>query len=79
VRLPRLKPGGAGKSLSREIAVVLALKLLVLCALWYAFFSQPATRGMTEGMPPERVAAAIAAVPADRSEPPTPEPNRGSP
>ncbi len=65
MRLPRLKRStdGAKKTLRREIALALAVKLLLLYGLWYAFFSHPAIRGMTEGMDPDRVAAALIAPP----------------
>lgn len=65
MQLPRLKrgTGGARKSLRLEITVALAIKLLVLYALWYFFFSHPAIHGMTEGMDPDRVAAALIAQP----------------
>lgn len=65
MQLPRLKrnTGGARKTLRREIAVVLAIKFLVLYGLWYAFFSHPSIHGMTEGMDPDRVAAALIAPP----------------
>ncbi|VVC82387.1 cytochrome oxidase putative small subunit CydP [Sideroxydans sp. CL21] len=72
MQLPRLKrnTGGARKTLRREIAVALAIKFLVLYGLWYAFFSHPSIHGMTEGMNPDRVAAAlIAPLPANTTEP----------
>ncbi len=63
MQLPRLKrsPDGAKKILRREIAIALVIKLLVLYGLWYFFFSHPSIRGMTEGMDPDRVAAALIA------------------
>jgi len=72
MQLPRLKRNtdGAKKTLRREITVALAIKLLVLYGLWYAFFSHPSIHGMTEGMDPNRVAAAlIAPPPANKTEP----------
>jgi hypothetical protein len=55
--------------LAREIALLLVLKILLLYVLWLAFFSHPQVSKMTEGMPPDRVAAALVAIP----QPPTPE------
>jgi hypothetical protein len=72
MQLPRLKRGngGARKTLHLEITVALAIKLLVLYGLWYFFFSHPAIHGMTDGMDPDRVAAAlIAPPPAQTNEP----------
>ena len=71
MRLPWLKAGGADsrKTLRRELIAALAIKLLVLAGLWAVFFSRPAFDGMTEGMAPGRVAAAIVSAPA-----PTPPP-----
>ncbi len=65
MQLPRLKrnAGGARKTLRREITIALAIKLLVLYGLWYVFFSHPSIHGMTEGMDPDRVAAALIAPP----------------
>jgi hypothetical protein len=49
--------------LRREIAVALTVKAVVLCGLWFAFFSHPQLPKMTEGMAPDRVAAALVAIP----------------
>lgn len=68
MRLPRLIRRAGGRSLGREIAVALAIKLLVLYGLWSVFFSRPAIHDMTAGMAPERVAAALLAPPAAPSE-----------
>jgi len=69
MQLPRLKRNiyGARKTLRREIAIALAIKLLLLYGLWYFFFSHPAIHGMTEGMDPDRVAAALIAVPPTKT------------
>jgi hypothetical protein len=48
-----------GKRLSREIGLMLAIKVLVLYGLWLAFFSQPVIDSMIVGMDPERVASAV--------------------
>lgn len=71
MRLQQLKRGngGAKKTLRVEIAVALAIKLLVLYGLWFFFFSQPAIHSMTEGMNPDRVAAALIAPPQTTNEP----------
>jgi hypothetical protein len=65
MQLPQLKRGSdtPRKLLGREIAIVLAIKLLALYGLWYVFFSHPAIHGMTEGMDPDCVAAALVAPP----------------
>lgn len=57
----RRASGGTKKSLRREIAVVLAIKALVLYGLWAVFFSHPAVPDMTAGMAPGRVAAVLVA------------------
>ena len=69
MQLQQLKrgTGGAKKTLRIEIAVALAIKLLVLYGLWYFFFSHPAIRSMTEGMDPDRVAAALIAPPPTKT------------
>ena len=69
MQLQQLKrgTGGAKKTLRLEIAVALAIKLLVLYGLWYFFFSHPAIHGMTEGMDPNRVAAALIAPPPTKT------------
>jgi hypothetical protein len=66
MQLPRLSLRSSGKKtlLGREIAAALAIKLLLLYGLWYVFFSHPALHSMTEGMDPDRVAAALVAPPA---------------
>jgi hypothetical protein len=51
--------------LGREIALALALKLLLLYGLWALFFSQPQLAKMSAGMDPSRVAAAVVAAPAN--------------
>jgi hypothetical protein len=70
MQLPRLKHGRSGtrKMLGREIALALAVKLLLLYGLWYVFFSHPALHSMTEGMDPDRVAAALIAPPAAQNK-----------
>jgi hypothetical protein len=70
MQLPRLKHGrsSARKTLGREIALALAVKLLLLYGLWYVFFSHPALHSMTEGMNPDRVAAALIAPPASQNK-----------
>jgi hypothetical protein len=47
----------AGRHLRREIALMLAIKALLLFGIWHAFFSEPQVPKMTEGMNPDRVAA----------------------
>jgi hypothetical protein len=63
-RLPKLR---------REIAIALAVKVAVLYGLWFAFFSHPQLPKMTDGMEPDRVAAALI------STPPTPTSERATP
>lgn len=66
MRLPWLKRGpGAKKLLGREIALTLAVKLLLLYGIWHVFFSRPAIHSMIDGMDPDRVAAKLVAAPAD--------------
>lgn len=54
-------PPGDGRrpSLRREIALMLAVKVVLLCGIWFLFFSEPQLKKMTEGMDPDRVAASI--------------------
>ncbi|TKC89591.1 hypothetical protein FAZ69_11745 [Trinickia terrae] len=54
-----------GPTLARDIAVVLAIKFVLLIALKYAFFNHPQAEGMS--MPPAEVARALLAVPAPQS------------
>lgn len=70
MRLPRLGFGARGrKLLAREIALTLAIKLLLLYGIWSAFFSRPAIDSMIEGMDPDRVAAVLVAPPTPTSSP----------
>jgi hypothetical protein len=48
----------AGHPLTRKLAIVSAIKLLGLMALWWAFFSGDGSRDGKE-MTPDRAAAAI--------------------
>ncbi|WP_321907643.1 MULTISPECIES: cytochrome oxidase putative small subunit CydP [unclassified Paraburkholderia] len=70
-----------GPTFARDIALVLVIKLVLLMALKYAFFSHPQAEDMN--MPPAAVAQAILAVPtASRpqpsvSQPPAMPPQRG--
>ncbi|MEM5399616.1 MULTISPECIES: cytochrome oxidase putative small subunit CydP [Paraburkholderia] len=50
-----------GPTFARDIALVLAIKLVLLMALKYAFFNHPQAEDMN--MPPAAVAHAILAVP----------------
>ena len=56
-------PPGDGRrpSLRREIALLLAIKVVLLYGLWFLFFSEPQLKKMTEGMDPDRVAATLIA------------------
>jgi hypothetical protein len=69
MQLPQLKRGTGGlkKTLRLEVAVALAIKLLVLYGLWHFFFSHPAIHSMTEGMDPDRVAATLIDRPPTRT------------
>jgi hypothetical protein len=51
-----------GNTLARDITVALAIKLLLLVTLKFAFFNQPQAKHMS--MPPAAVAQALFAVPA---------------
>jgi RsiW-degrading membrane proteinase PrsW (M82 family) len=53
-----------GRSLTREIVVVLFVKTIVLTLIWFAFFSRPAIRSLPAGMDPAAVGAAILGRPA---------------
>ncbi|MBU0622032.1 MAG: hypothetical protein KJ795_09300 [Gammaproteobacteria bacterium] len=66
MQLPWLKRGpGTRKMLGREIALTLAVKLLLLYGIWNVFFSHPELHSMIEGMDPDRVAARLVTAPAD--------------
>ena len=52
--------------LARDIVIVLVVKVLVLCAIWFAFFRTPVARHMT--MDPQAVEHQVAGRPAN-SEP----------
>ncbi|WP_144144195.1 cytochrome oxidase putative small subunit CydP [Paraburkholderia sp. BCC1884] len=51
-----------GPTLARDIAIVLAIKFVLLMALKYTFFNHPQAEHMS--MPPEQVAQALLSVPA---------------
>ncbi|SMG32066.1 cytochrome oxidase putative small subunit CydP [Paraburkholderia susongensis] len=50
-----------GPTLARDIAIILAIKLVLLMALKYTFFNHPQAQHMT--LPPEQVAQALLSVP----------------
>ncbi|MFT4068551.1 cytochrome oxidase putative small subunit CydP [Paraburkholderia sp.] len=50
-----------GPTLARDIAVILAIKFVLLMALKYTFFNHPQAEHMT--LPPEQVAQALLSVP----------------
>jgi len=62
------------RSLAYAIALALAVKLLLLYALWYLFFSHPQTKKMR--LPTARVEQHLLAVPAPIT--PTPKVNDGA-
>lgn len=51
-----------GPTLARDIAIVLAIKFVLLMALKYTFFNHPQAEHMS--LPPEQVAQALLSVPA---------------
>jgi type II secretory pathway component PulM len=51
-----------GPTLARDIAIVLAIKFVLLMALKYAFFNHPQAEHMS--LPPEQVAQALLSAPA---------------
>lgn len=51
--------GRKQKPLTKEIAVLLVVKLLALTMIWYAFYRQPVIPSMIDGMNPEQVSAAV--------------------
>ena len=62
-----------GPTFARDIALVLAVKLVLLVALKYAFFNHPQAEDMN--MPPAAVAQAILAVPMSSAlKPSAPQP-----
>jgi hypothetical protein len=69
----RVRQWVRGPTFARDIAIVLAIKLVLLMALKYAFFNHPQAVDMN--MPPAAVAQAILAVPA--TTPSAPAPHRG--
>ncbi|WP_322031944.1 cytochrome oxidase putative small subunit CydP [Paraburkholderia sp. J76] len=76
----RIQQWMRGPTFARDIALVLAVKLVLLMALKYAFFNHPQAEDMK--MPPAAVAQAILAVPmSSQSEPsasqPQTRPQRG--
>ncbi|WP_321894236.1 cytochrome oxidase putative small subunit CydP [Paraburkholderia heleia] len=58
-----------GPTFARDIALVLAVKLVLLVALKYAFFNHPQAQDMN--MPPAAVAQAILAVPMSTAPKPS--------
>jgi hypothetical protein len=69
----RVRQWVRGPTFARDIAIVLAIKLVLLMALKYAFFNHPQAVDMN--MPPAAVAQAILAVPA--TTPSAPASQRG--
>ncbi|MGF6769320.1 type II secretory pathway component PulM [Paraburkholderia sp. GAS199] len=53
----RLARWARGPTLARDIAIVLAIKFVLLMALKYAFFNHPQAEHMS--LPPEQVAQAL--------------------
>ncbi|MFL9965000.1 hypothetical protein PQR02_28895 [Paraburkholderia sediminicola] len=51
-----------GPTMERDVAIVLAIKFVLLMALKFAFFNHPQAEHMS--MPPEQVAQALLSVPA---------------
>jgi hypothetical protein len=51
-----------GPTLGRDIAIILAIKFVLLMALKFTFFNHPQAQHMT--LPPEQVAQALLSVPA---------------
>ncbi|WCM20238.1 hypothetical protein NDK50_01805 [Paraburkholderia bryophila] len=51
-----------GPTLARDIAIVLAIKFVLLMALKYTFFNHPQAEHMS--LPPEQVAQMLLSVPA---------------
>lgn len=47
------------RPLSKEIALILVVKLCVLTLLWYAFYRNPVIPSMIDGMSPEQVSTAL--------------------
>jgi hypothetical protein len=61
----RMAAWARGPTLARDIAIVLAIKLVLLMALKYAFFNHPQARHMS--LPPAAVAEQLLSVPASDS------------
>lgn len=47
------------KTLSREIVILLVVKLCALTAIWYAFYRDPVIPSMIDGMDPAHVSQAV--------------------
>lgn len=54
-----------GPTLARDIAIVLAIKFVLLMALKYTFFNHPQAEHMS--LPPDQVAQALLSTPASHS------------
>jgi hypothetical protein len=67
MRATRLGRWWRESPLGRDIVVILVVKALVLCALWFAFFRVPVARHMT--MDPKAVELQVAG-PGKHSEAP---------
>ena len=67
IRESRLARWWRESPLGRDIVVILIVKALVLCALWFAFFRAPVARHMT--MDPKAVEVQVAG-PGKHSEAP---------
>jgi hypothetical protein len=47
------------KTLSREIVILLVVKLCAITAIWYAFYREPVIPSMIDGMNPAHVSQAV--------------------
>ncbi|SIT36945.1 conserved hypothetical protein [Paraburkholderia ribeironis] len=54
-----------GPTMARDIAIVLAIKFVLLMVLKYTFFNHPQAQHMS--LPPEQVAQALLSTPASHS------------
>ncbi len=53
------------KTLSKEIIILLVVKLCAITAIWYAFYREPVIPSMIDGMNPTHVSQAILRQPGE--------------
>ncbi len=59
------------RTLTKEITMILVIKLCAITLLWYAFYRDPIIPSMIDGMHPDQVSTAVLRHQAKREAPPS--------